>query len=330
MKRRKTIIKITKIAVRSVEIISLPLVYPAALLLKTIRKIGLWRFPILRKTFYVAGILPVNDHYYGPMVNPTRLKKSLGEDRNLPGLDLNISEQLHLLSKFQFSNELGASKTEKEHELQYHFDNIYFTGGDAEYYYNIIRLFHPKSIIEIGSGFSTLLALEATRRNLEERLPECNILSIEPYENYWLEKTSVSLLRKKIEETDLALFDSLKAGDILFIDSSHMIRPQGDVLHEYFEILPRLASGVLVHIHDIFTPKDYPEDWVVNDARIWNEQYLVEAFLMMNSQFRIIGALNYLWHHHYEEFTAKCTRLNKDTITGKRHKEPSSLWLIKN
>jgi len=330
MSRQKTIIKIGKIGVRCLEIISLPIVYLAALLLKFIRKIGLWRLPILRKTFYSVGVLPIVDHYYEPLTNPSRLKKSLAEDRNLSGLDLNTSEQLQILNTFHYSNELSTSESSKERGPHYHFDNIYFTGGDAEYYYNIIRLFHPKNIIEIGSGFSTLLALKATVQNVAEGSPPCAILSIEPYENPWLKKTSVTLLQEKIEETDVTLFDSLKAGDILFIDSSHMIRPQGDVLYEYFEILPRLAPGVLVHIHDIFTPKDYPEDWVVNDGRLWNEQYLVEAFLMMNTQFRIIGALNYLWHHYNEEFTAKCPCLKTEDIAGRRHKEPSSLWLMKN
>ena len=329
MHKRKILIRFAKILVRGIECILLPIVFPAALLLRTIRKIGLWRFPILRKSFYIAGVLPVLDHYYEPMINPTRLKESLDKDRNLSGLDLNVSEQLELLNKLHFSDELSAHLISpgKHH---YNFDNIYFTGGDAEYYYNIIRCFHPKKIIEIGSGFSTLLALDAVEYNTGEGLSECAILCIEPYENHWLEKTSVSLRRTKIEDTDLALFDSLKAGDILFIDSSHMIRPQGDVLYEYFEILPRLASGVLVHIHDIFTPKDYPEDWVVNDARLWNEQYLVEAFLMMNPQFRIIGALNYLWHHHHEIFASKFPRLKKNDIVGKRHLEPSSFWIIKN
>lgn len=118
-------------------------------------------------------------------------------------------------------------------------------------------------------------------------------------------------------------FQQLRANDILFIDSSHIIRPQGDVLFEYFEILPALNSGVIVHIHDIFTPKDYPAEWI-NKHMFWNEQYLVEAFLSFNTSFRVIGALNYLAHNFPKEFAAKCP------IFSQEPNEPKAFWLIKN
>jgi hypothetical protein len=330
MNQRRIIVRCAKLGVRFIEIISLPIIFPAAFLMKTIRRIGLWRLTIIRKIFYSLGVLPIRDHYYEPLINPNKLKRSLAIDRSLPGLDLNVSYQLGLLSQFQFSREFPARYEKSSGVYGYRFENKYFTGGDAEYYYQLIRHFRPKNIIEIGGGFSMLLALDATAQNTAEGFPACNILCVEPYENTWLEKAPVSLLRQYIEDVDLAVFRSLQAGDVLFIDSSHMIRPQGDVLFEYFEILPTLAKGVLIHIHDIFTPKDYPEDWVVNDARLWNEQYLVEAFLMMNSQFSIVGALNYLWHHHYDEFAAKCSHLKKNIDTDRRHLEPSSLWIVKN
>ena len=86
-----------------------------------------------------------------------------------------------------------------------------------------------------------------------------------------------------------------KKNDILFIDSSHIIRPQGDVLFEYLEILPILNPGVVVHIHDIFSPKDYLDNWIINDHLFWNEQYLLEAFLSFNNNSPFIdGLLNAL------------------------------------
>jgi hypothetical protein len=323
--------QIAKAGVRILEVLVLPIVYPAALLLKLIRTVGLWRLPILRKTLQKVGVLPIRDHYYEPLINISLLSKPLSSDRNLPGLNFNISEQRSFLDNFRYENELKDIPFSRTgNPTAFYFDNIYFTGVDAGWYYSLIRSFAPKNIIEIGSGYSTLLALHASSRNVQEGKSEAKILSIEPYENPWLEKTAASTLRKKIEETDLSVFESLKANDILFIDSSHVIRPQGDVLFEYFEILPRLTSGVFVHIHDIFTPKDYPEDWVVNDLRLWNEQYLVEAFLTMNSEFRIIDALNYLWHHYHQDLIRGCPVINDNKNTGKRHLEPSSLWLIKN
>ena len=323
--------KVAKIAVRIVEILSLPFIYVVALFIKAIRTIGFWRLPILRKAFQNVGVLPVADHYYEPLINPSRLRNPLSADRSLPGLDFNKDEQLALLNSLQFSDELTSFQNSGNTEIpQYRFNNIYFSGGDALYYYNIIRHFRPENIIEIGSGFSTLLALAAASQNEKEGVTPCKIQCIEPFENDWLEKTSAKIIRKRIEETDIHLFDTLKANDILFIDSSHVIRSQGDVLFEYFEILPQLASGVLVHIHDIFTPKDYPEDWLINDVRLWNEQYLVEAFLMMNTRFRIIGALNYQWHHHNDLFINQFPLLKNGYTFENRHHEPSSLWLIKN
>jgi len=104
-----------------------------------------------------------------------------------------------------------------------------------------------------------------------------------------------------VEDVEPGFFSELEENDILFIDSSHVIRPQGDVLFEYLELLPSLNKGVIVHIHDIFSPRNYPEQWLKDEVRLWNEQYLLEAFLCHNSHWKIIGALNYLHHHYYEE-----------------------------
>lgn len=98
----------------------------------------------------------------------------------------------------------------------------------------------------------------------------------------------------------MEIFGELEENDILFIDSSHMIRPEGDVLFEYLEILPSLAKGVIVHIHDIFSPRNYPKQWLVDEVRFWNEQYFLEAFLSHNRSGKIIAALNYLQHNHPE------------------------------
>ena len=135
----------------------------------------------------------------------------------------------------------------------------------------------------------------------------------------WLEGVGVNILRKKLEDVELSFFDQLQASDILFIDSSHMIRPQGDVLIEYLQILPRLASGVVVHVHDIFTPRDYPMHFY-NQPRFWNEQYLLEAFLSNNSAWEVLLAANMLKHEHYDLMRSKCI-----WITPER--EPGSFYM---
>ena len=269
------------------------------------------------------GLLPIRDHYYQPLINPKKhLLKSLRNDRHLPGIDLNIQEQLAILQTFIFNDELEQFSVEKKKGLEYYYKNGSFESGDGEYLYNIIRASKPASFIEIGSGFSTLIANSAIKKNDNG----CKHICIEPYEVEWIKQLEgIEIIRKKVEEVDMAIFKSLQKNDILFIDSSHIIRPQGDVLLEYLEILPQLNSGVIIHVHDIFTPKDYLDEFVVKYHYMWNEQYLLEALLTHSNSFKIIGALNYLKHHYFEELSAKCPILKVQ-----QYREPGSFWIIKN
>jgi hypothetical protein len=280
---------------------------------------------ISEKIFMSIGLLPIVDQYYQPLINPKKyLTKSLRDDRSLIGIDFNVQQQLDLLKKFQFNDELLKFPLDKNNENEFYYNNGTFLSGDAEYLYNIVRHFKPKSIIEIGCGNSTLMIRNAIKTNLiNDGSYNCNHFCIEPYEQPWLDKIEIELIREKVEQIDISFFQKLQPNDILFIDSSHVIRPQGDVLFEYLEILPILKPGVIIHIHDIFSPKDYLNNWVLENHFLWNEQYLLEAFLSFNSKFKIIGALNYLAHNYTKEFVDKCP------IFGKQSGEPGSFWLIK-
>ena len=118
-------------------------------------------------------------------------------------------------------------------------------------------------------------------------------------------------MRENVEDADSELFKSLGSNDLLFIDSSHMIRPQGDVLYEYLEVLPMLNECVFVHDHDIFTPYDYPEGGVKNNVLFWNEQYLLEAVLSKNPSFKVVAALNYLKHEEFDSLKRVCPYLSQ-------------------
>ena len=284
--------------------------------------------------FMFWGMLPIVDHYYQPLINPHKhLRKSLREDRLLPEIDFNVEEQLQLLSRFNYNEELLQFPIERDvNSLSFYHDNGTFGFGDAEYLYNMIRHLKPKRIIEIGCGSSTLMTVNAYKKNKQDDSSyDCKITCIEPYEEPWLEQLGVDILRSKLEDIDVSIFKTLEKNDILFIDSSHIIRPQGDVLMEYLEILPQLNSGVIIHIHDIFSPKDYPDRWIFGKQhRLWNEQYLLEAFLYYNNQFRIVGSLNYLSHHYAAEFSAKCPIYAKNINVKRRDEDPASFWIIKN
>jgi len=284
--------------------------------------------PVSEKIFMIVGILPVPDQYYQPLINPAKeLKKSLRDPRNLPAMNFNDSEQLSLLREFSYNKELEEIPLDKTKDKTYFYNNRSFEAGDSEYLYNFIRHFKPERIIEIGCGFSTLMARNAIEKNkVQDQEYQCEHICIEPFEIKWLEELEVTVLRKKVEDVDIDVFKRLKQNDILFIDSSHMIRPQGDVLFEYLELLPILNSGVIIHVHDIFSPRDYPDAWIYEDHRLWNEQYLLEAFLSYNSEFRIIGAVNYLFHHYQNEITAKCPILSVQRTL----RDPASFWMKKN
>ncbi|HVW97747.1 MAG TPA: class I SAM-dependent methyltransferase [Mucilaginibacter sp.] len=315
--------RIIKLILRPIIFLGFPFTFLAALWFKLIRKVGIGYMD--EKIFMSVGVLPIIDHYYEPLIDPRKhLVKSLREDRNLPGIDLNAKEQLELLAKFNYNHELVKFPVEKAAEGKYYYNNGFYEAADAEYYYSMIRFFKPKQIIEIGSGYSTLMAQNAFAQNKADDISyNCKYYSIEPYEQPWLEKLDVGVIRKRVETIDTAFFEQLEANDILFIDSTHMIRPQGDVLFEYLEILPVLKPGVIIQIHDIHLPKDYLSDWIY-EHRFWNEQYLLEAFLTYNSKFKIIGALNYLTHHHYDEFAAK-----NPVFRTQPGREPGAFWMIK-
>lgn len=301
-----------------------PLTLLAAHYLRTLRHAGLDRLPTTRRVLQRARVLPIEHHYHEPLVYASDLHRPLNADRPLPGLDLNIDEQLTQLSCFSYQAELDAFPVLRRRPYEYYYRNGVFASGDSEYLYSIIRLLQPRRLIEIGSGLSTLMARAALDRNAQEGVVAEHVC-IEPYEFDWLEGLGIQVIREPIEACKLAIFDQLAANDILFIDSSHVIRAQGDVLFEYLELLPRLRPGVYVHIHDIFTPRDYLAPWLLERQWLWNEQYLLEAFLSFNKAFRVVGALNYLWHAHR---AAVCAAF--PVIAREPWREPGSFWIVRN
>jgi hypothetical protein len=176
---------------------------------------------------------------------------------------------------------------EIDRSRRFDFHNPFFQGFDAAVYYSLVRDLKPRRVIEVGGGFSTRIVALALLANAAEGHPGA-LTVIEPYPAPRLLDAGVEmeLIGLPVEKVDLALFQGLQANDILFVDSSHVLRTGGDVVHEFLEIYPRLASGVWLHLHDIFLPFDYPPDWLLGLRRAFNEQYMLEAFLAFNAEFR--------------------------------------------
>jgi hypothetical protein len=189
---------------------------------------------------------------------------------------------------------------------RFHFNNGLFDATDALVAYCMIRHFQPRLIIEVGGGFSSLIAAEAIVKNENSAL-----ICIEPFPPDFLRDGFPglhSLIQKKVEHIDIGFFSQLDSGDILFIDSSHTVKIGGDVNYLFLEVLPRLKPGVIVHVHDIFLPFDYRRDWVMDQLRFWTEQYLLQAFLSFNSEFEVLMANAYLLHRYREELNAAFTK----------------------
>lgn len=208
---------------------------------------------------------------------------------------MNDDEQLHLLREVfpKFRDEYETLPTAPTDDYTvFHFGNGLFDGTDALVLYCMLRHLRPRRVIGVGSGYATRLAAQAARANGSTEL-----VCIEPYPDEVLQEGFeglASLITARVEEVSLDLFTTLGADDVLFIDSSHSVRTGGDVTFLFLEVLPRLKAGVVVQVHDVFLPHEYPREWVVDGLRFWNEQYLLQAFLTFNSGFRVLLANSYL------------------------------------
>lgn len=270
-------------------------------------------------------------HFYYPIPNTNDLKDDLwSKNSEIINLSISDKKQLNILSIFKakFKKEydnLPLDKTSVDH--QYYVNNNSFESGDAEVLYSMIRNFKPNKIIEIGSGYSTYLSAQAIEKNRSENKNyECELIAIEPYPNKILKRGFPGLSRlltTKIEDIPLSLFSELKENDILFIDSSHVLKIGGDVKYEYLELIPRLNKNVIIHVHDIFLPAEYPKKWIMDDKHFWTEQYLLQAFLTFNESFEVLWGGQYM-HLKFPNELEDAFKLYK-----KEERSPCSFWIKK-
>jgi hypothetical protein len=195
----------------------------------------------------------------------------------------------------------------------------------------MIRHFRPRKILEVGSGYSTYLSAQAIQENRQEEMGyACELTAIEPFPNESLKRGFPGLTRlltAEVEKVPLSEFESLGPNDILFIDSSHALRIGGDICYLYLEVLPRLGRGVLVHIHDIFLPENYPREWVVKARRFWTEQYVLQAFLTFNERYQLLWASHYMCMKHSDKIASSFPSYQACAKGSELQKYPNSLWL---
>ena len=313
-------------AVRLLQRISIPLIEYAFWVIR--------RFHMdadVEKIAVANGMDLVIRHYYSPIPNPEDFGPGFWEESSgLRGVQIDKATCLGMLEQIfpnyvdEFRDRYPLKKPDNDFSGFYLINGVYMA-VDAHAYYAIVREFQPDRIIEIGSGMSTQVAVDAMAQNAKEgRIG--TITSIEPYPSDFLRSvTSIELVESKLQRIDLSLFSTLKANDILFIDSTHVLREGNDVQLEYLEILPRLNDGVIVHIHDISLPKRYPKVYF-DTSLYWNEQYLLQAFLAFNHRFEIIWPGNYMMVNYPDQMLSafpEIVEMRKDFPSS----EPSAFWM---
>lgn len=297
---------------------------PAALLAKVQTRFQPLRLPLSFRVWDRFGVLPMRYHYYEPVLGMSEVPDRVWTSKDpLYGVDFNVEGQLALLRQFDYGAELARIPIRRpDRRLGFFYDNESFKAGDAECWYNILRHFKPRRVVEIGSGYSTRMAKQALDENRKEGHPATHVC-IEPYNMPWLESMNLdAVIRSKVEDTPLERFTELEAGDVLFIDSSHVLRTGGDVFFEFLHVLPNLKEGVVVHIHDIFLPYEYPQHWIERRRYFPTEQYLLQAFLAFNPDFEVLLGVNYLARDHTPDFNRACPVFAKQ-----RGRTPGSFYI---
>jgi hypothetical protein len=268
----------------------------------------------------------VRHDYYSPVPDLARLPNGIWERRSeLEGLALDPRRAIEFVE-----DELAASIAELDLPVEdpgvpgrFFLRNAAFEAVDAELLYAMIRAMRPARVIELGSGYTTLLINIACRRNAEAGLstvhevfdpyPRPQILGGPPPEPTHITPISAT-------EVPLETFGDLEPGDVLFVDTTHTVKLGSDVNFIILEVLPRLRAGVLVHFHDIFLPWEYPRTWFTEMRYFWAEQYLLQAFLAYNREFEVLVPAQAL----AREFPDRLGRVIPSFVEGV---SPASMWL---
>jgi hypothetical protein len=270
-------------------------------------------------------------HFYSPLVDPAEVAAE--RDRLWPpkpivaGVDWNDDGHRQILTEtfprylplYDYPELLPDGPS----LVDFYTRNAQFSWLDARALFVLLHAWRPRRIIEVGSGYSSLLVADVNRRWFDRGM---HVTCIEPYPRAFLKNRIDGLSRlieDKVQHVPVGEFASLEAGDILFIDSSHVAKTGSDVNRIYFDVLPALARGVRIHIHDVFLPHDYPQSWAVDENRSWNEQYLVRALLMYTKGFRVEFGCAYAFHA-FPELVIKALAHPKGHGYG-----GGSLWLTK-
>jgi predicted O-methyltransferase YrrM len=290
--------------------------------MRATRRLARETFPVWQR----LGLHVTASHFYEPVPDTRRLPESTWEASELVGVSMNDSAQLEFLH--EIAADFGAEYREvpdsaTDDATVFTLDNPSFGPVDAEVLYSMVRRLRPQRILEIGSGFTSLLIAQALRANSAAGGEACDYAAVDPYPNAVIAggvEGLTRLLEQPVQQVALEEFLRLGEGDVLFIDSSHVLAVGSDVQYLFLEVIPRLAPGVVVHVHDIFLPREYPKAWVVDERRFWSEQYVLQAFLAFNDSWEVLWGGSHMHEHHPDELAMAFPSYDRGVL-------PDSLWM---
>jgi hypothetical protein len=257
-------------------------------------------------------------HFYSPISSTADGSRARAQR---PGLALDGGYDLRGAEQLEFADRLGPKWANFPRSWRrYNAVNDMYGLSDGAVYYSMLTTLRPKNVVEVGSGFSSAIALDVR----DQELHDLELTFIEPYPQRLLgllqesDKATITLHQSAVQDVPIEAFDVLDNDDILFIDSSHVSKPGSDVNWLFFRVLPRLKPGVVIHFHDIHYPFEYYDAWLT-ERRSWNESYLLRSFLSYNNAFHITFFSSWIWQEHPE--------VVRRYLPESCNHRPGSIWL---
>jgi predicted O-methyltransferase YrrM len=308
------------------------------LLRAVVRRAGRWCGDAAKRTlagdFLSYPLWQLPGHYYSPLPEVEAAHRAATRAAaGVRPVDLELQEdrQLSLLERLAPIYGEIMFPAEPTPGWRFYHENNQYPYADAILLHLLLRHWRPARIVEVGSGYSTAVMIDTVERCLDGGVP---ITCIEPHGDRLRKVVGalppfVTLIERPVQEVPLEVFDQLRAGDILFIDSTHVVKTGSDVVYELFEVLPRLRSGVRLHFHDICWPFEYPVEWV-GQGRAWNEVYTIHAYLSHNRAFEVTLFNHMMLVLHRDWFAARMPRCLTSRRRAAADVPGHGLWLRKN
>ncbi|MDP2178381.1 MAG: class I SAM-dependent methyltransferase [Methylophilaceae bacterium] len=260
----------------------------------------LWATLDQRRSIEDAGVKVTPCNFYSSVPSIAEIENSFEYSDDQPpyansgifGLPDKSRDLLEVLTSFSSEFE-PPDEGDTDAPIGYFWNNSQFSHSDAMSYYTFVRHLQPSRVLEIGAGFSTLVAIDAIAKN-----GEGEVVFIEPLPRNFLKQTDKIVLKQMAaQEISVEWLNShLKDGDVIFIDSRHTVKTGSDCLHIYLRLLPQLKHDIYLHVHDVFLPFGLPKNWLLDHHIYWTEQYLLLAFLTDNPRVAFLfGSAYHKW-----------------------------------